>query len=55
MESKELLVVPAVGLLGLGFGLYMAYQTLKSDPGPREIRSLSRAIQVGASTFLKRE
>ncbi len=55
MEGKELLVVPAVGLLGLGFGLYMAYKTLRSDPGPREIRSLSRAIQVGASTFLKRE
>ncbi|HIC94757.1 MAG TPA: sodium-translocating pyrophosphatase, partial [Anaerolineae bacterium] len=55
MESKELLAVPAVGLVGLGFGLYMAYKTLKCDPGPREIRSLSRAIQEGASTFLKRE
>jgi len=44
-----------VGLLGLLFSLYLAYNTLKNDPGPPEITAISRAIQVGAITFMRRE
>ncbi len=55
MDSPILLVVPAVGLLGLLFSLYLAFGTLRHSPGPPEIASISRAIQVGASTFLRRE
>ncbi len=55
MNSTILLVVPAVGLLGLLFSLYLAYSTLKNDPGPPEITTISRAIQVGATTFMRRE
>ncbi len=50
-----LFIVPAVGLLGLGFSLYLVYSTLKNDPGPPEVASISRAIQTGATMFMRRE
>jgi len=50
-----MLTVPSVGLLGLLFSLYLAHSTLKNDPGPPEITAISRAIQVGATTFMRRE
>ena len=55
MNSIILLVVPSTGLLGLLFSLYLAHSTLKNDPGPPEITTISRAIQVGATTFMRRE
>ncbi len=55
MNNVILLTVPAVGLMGLLFSLYLAYNTLKNDPGPPEITAISRAIQVGAITFMRRE
>ena len=55
MNNVIVLTVPAVGLLGLLFSLYLAYNTLKNDPGPPEITTISRAIQVGATTFMRRE
>ncbi len=55
MNSAILLVVPSVGLLGLLLSLYLAHSTLKNDPGPPEITTISRAIQVGATTFMRRE
>ena len=54
-SSTTLLIVPSVGLLGLLFSLYLARSTLKNDPGPPEITAISRAIQVGATTFMRRE
>jgi len=55
MDNIPLLIVFIIGLLTLAFSLYLAYSTLKNDPGPREITSISRAIQVGATTFMRRE
>lgn len=53
--NSTLLIVPGAGLLGLLFSLYLAYSTLKNDPGPPEITTISRAIRVGATTFMHRE
>jgi len=50
-----LLTVPGVGLLGLLFSLYLAYTTLKNDPGPERVSAISRAIQEGATIFMRRE
>jgi K(+)-stimulated pyrophosphate-energized sodium pump len=50
-----ILIIPGAGLLGLLFSLYLARSTLKNDPGPPEIVAISRAIQVGATTFMRRE
>ena len=55
MNNVIVLTVPTVGLLGLLFSLYLAHSTLKNDPGPLEITTISRAIQVGATTFMRRE
>jgi len=55
VNNVIVLTVPTVGLLGLLFSLYLAYSTLKNDPGPPEITTISRAIQVGATTFMRRE
>jgi len=49
------LVLPGVGFLGLLLSLYLAYVTLKNDPGPPEVTDISHAIQVGATTFMRRE
>jgi K(+)-stimulated pyrophosphate-energized sodium pump len=51
----HLFIVFIIGLLALAFSLYLAYGTLKNDPGPREIAIISRVIQDGASTFMRRE
>jgi K(+)-stimulated pyrophosphate-energized sodium pump len=55
MDNILLLIVPLIGLLALAFSLYLAYSTLKNDPGPREVTSISRSIQVGATAFMRRE
>ena len=55
MDTSTLAIVPAVGILGMLFSLYLARGTLRHGAGPPEIASISRAIQVGATTFLRRE
>lgn len=55
MNHAILYLVPLCGFLGLAFSLYLAYSTLKNDPGPQEIASISRAIQIGATAFMRRE
>ena len=55
MDNIPLFIVFIIGLSALAFSLYLAYSTLKNDPGPREIASISRAIQVGATAFMRRE
>ncbi|MBC7248882.1 MAG: sodium-translocating pyrophosphatase [Anaerolineae bacterium] len=55
MDHAILYLVPLCGLLGLAFSLYLAYSTLKNDPGPQEVASISRAIQIGATAFMRRE
>ena len=55
MPDTALYLVPLLGLLGLIFSLYLAYSTLKNDPGPPEIADISRAIRIGATAFMRRE
>lgn len=55
MPDIALYLVPLLGLLGLIFSLYLAYSTLQNDPGPPEIANISRAIQIGAMAFMRRE
>ena len=55
MINIPLFIVPLIGLLALAFSLYLAYSTLNNDPGPREIATISRAIQAGATAFMRRE
>ncbi|MDY7040211.1 MAG: sodium-translocating pyrophosphatase [Chloroflexota bacterium] len=55
MNGATLYLVPLSGLLGLAFSLYLAYSTLKNDPGTPEIVGISRAIQTGATAFMRRE
>ena len=55
MNGAIVFAVPGVGLLGLLFSLYLAHSTLKNDPGPPEITSISSAIRIGATTFMQRE
>jgi K(+)-stimulated pyrophosphate-energized sodium pump len=55
MDNAIALTTPGVGLLGLLLSLYLAHSTLKNPPGPPEITTISRAIQVGATTFMRRE
>jgi Na+/H+-translocating membrane pyrophosphatase len=55
VNNVILFTIPSVGLLGLLFSLYLAYGTLKNDPSPPEITTISRAIQVGVTTFMRRE
>lgn len=50
-----LLIAPAAGLMGLLFSLYLAHSTLKNDPGPPEVTRIARAIEAGATTFMRRE
>ena len=55
MTPYSLAIVPVIGIMGLLFSLYLARGTLRHSPGPPEIANISRAIQVGATTFLRRE
>lgn len=55
MGNDALMIAPIAGLLGLAFSLYLAHTTLKNSPGTGEMADISRAIQVGAATFLRRE
>ena len=53
--TAVLVIVSAAGLLGLLLSFYLARATLRFDPGPPEIANISRAIQRGATTFMRRE
>jgi len=41
--------------LGLLYGLYLVFKVLRQDPGSKEMREVSAAIQEGARTYLTRQ
>lgn len=43
------------GIIGLIFAAYLVFNLLKQDPGPKEVREISAAIEEGALAFLYRE
>ncbi|MCD5397406.1 sodium-translocating pyrophosphatase, partial [candidate division NPL-UPA2 bacterium] len=49
------LITLLVGIVGLCFAAYLAFTLLKQDPGPKEVREISKAIEEGALAFLYRE
>lgn len=55
MESTWPYITLILGLLGLGFAGFYAWWVLKQDPGDEKMQVISRHIQEGAATFLKRE
>ncbi|MFC2020969.1 sodium-translocating pyrophosphatase [Chloroflexota bacterium] len=44
-----------VGIIGLGFVVYLASNVLKNDAGSERVREITSAIEEGALAFLKRE
>ena len=50
-----LYMVLVIGVLGLGFALYKAIETLKKEQGTDKMKELSKAIQQGAIAFLHKE
>jgi len=52
----NLVVISLVaGIIGLIFAAYLVFTLLKQDPGPKEVREISAAIEEGALAFLYRE
>lgn len=52
----NLVVISLVaGIIGLIFAAYLVFNLLKQDPGPKEVREISAAIEEGALAFLYRE
>jgi K(+)-stimulated pyrophosphate-energized sodium pump len=43
------------GIVGLLFVSYLVFTLLKQDPGTKEVREISKAIEIGALAFLYRE
>jgi len=54
-QLSSLWIALGCGLLGLVFVWVLAAGVLKNSPGDQKMRTISRMIQKGAMTFLKRE
>ncbi|MFW6134467.1 MAG: sodium-translocating pyrophosphatase [Elusimicrobiota bacterium] len=54
-ELSSLWIALGCGILGLVFVFFISRNILKYDPGSSKVRSISRMIQKGAMTFLRRE
>jgi len=52
---EELYLALAAGILALLFAVVVARQVIAEDDGDEAMRSIARAIQAGASAFLRRE
>ncbi|HAZ31164.1 MAG TPA: sodium-translocating pyrophosphatase, partial [Dehalococcoidia bacterium] len=49
------LIALIAGIIGLFFAGYLVFTLLKQDPGTKEVREISKAIEEGALAFLYRE
>jgi K(+)-stimulated pyrophosphate-energized sodium pump len=54
-ENRALWVVLAVSLVALAFAFYLVREVLAASEGTEKMRDIARAIQVGASAYLKRQ
>ncbi|MCL0060994.1 sodium-translocating pyrophosphatase [Dehalococcoidia bacterium] len=52
---NPVLIALIAGIIGLFFAAYLVFTLLKQDPGPKEVREISKAIEEGALAFLYRE
>ncbi|MCL0064338.1 sodium-translocating pyrophosphatase [Dehalococcoidia bacterium] len=52
---NPVLIALIAGIIGLFFAGYLVFTLLKQDPGPKEVREISKAIEEGALAFLYRE
>src|SRR5919205_4472936 len=54
-ENKALWVVFAISLVALAFAYYLVREVLGAPEGTEKMRDIARAIQVGASAYLRRQ
>ncbi|MDA3792194.1 MAG: sodium-translocating pyrophosphatase [Elusimicrobia bacterium] len=54
-DYSSLWIAAGCGVLGLLFVWMTSRAVMKNDPGDQKVRTISRKIQKGAMTFLKRE
>ncbi|MGZ4125241.1 MAG: sodium-translocating pyrophosphatase [Actinomycetota bacterium] len=54
-ENKALWVVLVISLVALAFAYYLVREVLGAAEGTEKMREIARAIQVGASAYLKRQ
>ncbi|MBS3947927.1 MAG: sodium-translocating pyrophosphatase [Dethiobacter sp.] len=55
MDNSLLLWVPAAGVVGLLFALYLVGKVSKADPGTERMKEIAQAIYEGSMAFLSRE
>jgi K(+)-stimulated pyrophosphate-energized sodium pump len=54
-ENNSLLVILLVSLLALGFAYYLVREVLAAPEGTDKMKEIAKAIQEGASAYLKRQ
>ncbi|MEP7033567.1 MAG: sodium/proton-translocating pyrophosphatase, partial [Actinomycetota bacterium] len=54
-ENNSLLVILVVSLLALGFAYYLVREVLAAPEGTDKMKEIAKAIQEGASAYLKRQ
>lgn len=55
MLTVSLILVIALGALSIAYGVITAKDVLSRDPGSERMQEIARAIQEGASAYLKRQ
>ena len=55
MLTVSLLLVIALGALSIAYGVITAKDVLSRDPGNERMQEIAKAIQEGASAYLKRQ
>src|ERR687884_1582362 len=54
-ENKALWVVLVISLVALAFAYYLVREVLGAPEGTPKMREIAKAIQVGASAYLRRQ
>ncbi|MEM3342364.1 MAG: sodium/proton-translocating pyrophosphatase, partial [Thermoplasmata archaeon] len=55
IEWIMLIIVFVISVAGLGYGLMLRSQILKEDNGTKAMQKVSKAIQIGAKAYLKKQ